>query len=270
MALTEIELQKLKDAEFSILEAFDEYCCSNDLRYYLIGGALLGSARYGDFIPWDDDIDVAMPREDYERLYTLWQKNPKVGLFLQRAETDPMFSRCITKIRKENTEIIEAISQNAKINHGIYIDIFPIDYVPEINEKKLAKKASKIRKLMSLRAIRGGYVEGRKSRIKKILKIFVDLLPYKIIDAKIYKECTELNSESKNYAIIWVHNYAWNRQLHDIDVFGDSGECIFRSKSFKAPKKIDVFLKKVFGDNYMEEPPIDKRVTPHRYLSVNF
>ena len=95
--MTNQELKRLQKKELEILIDFHNFCVEKNLQYYLIGGALLGAARYQGFIPWDDDIDVAMPREAYERLKKEYRSSDKY--FLQNSDTDPLFARGIQKIR---------------------------------------------------------------------------------------------------------------------------------------------------------------------------
>lgn len=265
MPIENIEL--LQATEFEILTVFDSYCRVYDLQYYLIGGALLGAARYGHFIPWDDDIDVAMPREDYERLVKLWEKEPLQGYFLQSSKTDPLFARGIMKLRKDGTEVIEEICANVKMHRGIYIDIFPIDYVPVSEGDQLARKGKKIRRLLSFRAIRSGYIGKNHALLKRMLRWVTLPVALAKIDERLYQEATEYNSGERNYAVLWLHNYDWARQIHALPVFGKRGECEFCGKRFMAPEDTDAFLRKVFGEEYMKEPPKEKQKNPHRYLS---
>lgn len=116
-------LKELQNIELQILIDFHQFCFENNLRYYLIGGALLGAARYQKFIPWDDDVDVAMPREDYERLKQIYFSD---RYFLQNTQSDPLFSRCIQKIRMNGTVIEEKSCVGVNIHQGIYIDISPL------------------------------------------------------------------------------------------------------------------------------------------------
>lgn len=265
------DLNQLQQTELSILISFDEYCKKHNLKYYLVGGALLGAARYKGFIPWDDDIDVAMPRLDYEKLKECWKADEIEGCFLQNGETDKNFSRCIQKIRKNNTEIIEGLSSNVKMNNGIYIDIFPVDFVVSDDEKIIGKKAATIRKLMSFRAIRGGYIGGGiKSLIKRIIKAMTFFISPESIDKSIDRLCVLENDKETNYAILYLHNYEWKKQIHEKDVFGEGGICEFEGYSFSAPKDMNAFLKKVFGEDYMNEPPKEKQNNPHNYVSVCF
>lgn len=263
------ELKELQQTELSILTAFDAYCKKHNLKYYLIGGALLGAARYKGFIPWDDDIDVAMPREDYEELKQLWQKDNIKGHFLQNEDSDPNFARCIMKVRKENTQIVEKNSAHIQMHQGIYIDIFPIDYVQSDNLKKINRRAKTIRRFMTLRAIKSGY-KGNHHKIKNIIRCLIFWLPKKVIDKRIYRLCTLENSKDKKYAILYLHNYNWQKQMHKIEVFGEGSLCDFEGLKFNAPSDMNAFLTKVFGEKYMQEPPKEKQKNPHNYISVKF
>ncbi len=265
------DLKKLQETELSILLDFDSFCKKHNLKYYLVGGALLGAARYKGFIPWDDDIDVAMPREDYERLGECWKNESIEGCFLQNGETDRNFSRCIQKIRKDNTEIIEGLSSGVKMNNGIYIDIFPVDFVTTDKAEIVGKKAAKIRKLMTLRAIKGGYTGGGiKGLIKKLIKAMLFFMSPESIDRKIRKLCTAENNSDTKYAVLYLHNYDWTRQIHKKEVFAEPVACEFEGHSFNAPSLTEDFLSRVFGENYMDEPPVEKQKNPHNYISLCF
>ncbi len=257
-------LAELQQIELQILTDFADFCKENALRYYLIGGALLGAVRYQKFIPWDDDVDVAMPREDYERLKTIFSSEK---YFLQNAQSDPLFSRCIQKVRLNGTKIEEKMCLNVDIHQGIYIDIFPIDYVADGEEKRLSRRATAIRRLMSLRAIKGGYLNGRHTAVKKLIRA-VCPLTIQFIDRKIDRLCTQENAGERKYAILWLHNYSWDKQLHKMRVFGEGSVCSFEGHEFTAPADTDAFLRRVFGEDYMQEPAMEKRKCPHNYMNV--
>lgn len=260
-----ISLKELQKTELQILVDFDKFCKEKGLQYYLIGGALLGAVRDQKFIPWDDDIDVAMPREDYERIKENFSSD---RYFLQNAQSDPLFSRCIQKIRLNGTSIAEKNCAHIDIHQGIYIDIFPIDYVSENYSKKLARRAGRIRRLMSLRAIKGGYKNDRYTITKKIIQWFLPV-SIRYIDRKIDELCTKDNHLNRNYAVLWLHNYSWKKQIHEYEVFGSGSKCSFEGHEFIAPANADAFLSRVFGQGYMKEPVPEKRKCPHNYMNVN-
>jgi len=265
--MNDLELRKLQITELEILIDFHNFCKDNNLTYYLIGGALLGAMRHQCFIPWDDDIDVAMPRNDYERLKTEYISSEKY--FLQNADSDPLFARGIQKIRRNGTMVVEEITKNVDIHHGIYIDIFPIDYVNTAGKVKMGLRARTIRFYLSLRAIKSGY---RGSRYRGLKSIIQALCPINVasIDHRLDVLCTRENHLSRRYAVLWLHNYSWNRQLHDPKIFGEAGTCMFEGQQFSAPEDAHAFLAKVLGTEYMLEPPVEKRRNPHNYVKICF
>ena len=265
--MNDTELRKLQLAELSILIDFAQFCKNHNLKYYLIGGALLGAVRYQGFIPWDDDIDVAMPREDYERLKLIYKSSDTY--FLQNSDTDPCFSRCIQKIRLNHTKAVERLSEGISMHHGIYIDIFPIDYLERVQNWKIASRARTIRFYMSLRAIKGGYLGEKHRRLKMAVNRFCPLSTC-IIDRRLDALCTQENKRQRNYAILWLHNYSWKHQLHSVDIFGEGSACVFEEKTFVAPSDTHRFLSNVFGCDYREEPPLPKRKNSHDFVYLEF
>lgn len=265
--MTNAELRKLQETELGILIDFDAFCKKHNLTYYLIGGALLGAVRYQKFIPWDDDIDVAMPREDYESLKRIYESSEKY--FLQNSDTDPCFSRCIQKIRLHNTKAVERLSEGVPMHHGIYMDIFPIDYLENDQKWKLKFRACLIRFYLSLRPIMAGYTGVRYRRLKKAIRCLCPLRTA-FIDQRLDRLCTKENSKTRKYAILWLHNYSWEHQLHGVDVFGEGSTCTFEGHPFSAPADIQAFLQRVFGENYLTEPPVEKRRNSHNFVYVEY
>ena len=117
----------LQQTEFEILKEYIAVCERLKLRYYLVCGSCLGAVKYSGFIPWDDDIDVAMPREDYR---VFCEKAPLLlpeHLFLQTNESDRNYPNIFAKLRDSRTTYIEKGMAELDIHHGVYIDVFPLD-----------------------------------------------------------------------------------------------------------------------------------------------
>ena len=132
-----------------MLEIFEDICEKHSLRYYASGGTLLGAARHHGFIPWDDDIDVAMPREDYERLQQILPGELPGHLFMQTTLTDPEYDICHLKIRDSRTTAIEkahAVRWKRRYNMGMFLDVFPLDDIPD--DDKILRKAERKHRLM--------------------------------------------------------------------------------------------------------------------------
>lgn len=133
-SLSNDKTKELQLIEIELLRVFIESCQKLSLKYYVIGGTLLGTVRHNGFIPWDDDVDVAMCRDDYEK----WLKEaPKLidsdKYFIQNNHSDRYFPANFTKLRKNESTFIELPVKKLDIHHGIFIDIFPLDYYPEKN-----------------------------------------------------------------------------------------------------------------------------------------
>lgn len=121
----------LQTVELDMLKQFVDISNRLDLQYFLVCGSALGAVKYRGFIPWDDDIDVAMPREDYQRFLLEAPDLLPEYLFLQNFHTDPEFPHIFSKLRDSRTAFIEAGVAHRKMHHGVYIDIFPLDGYPE-------------------------------------------------------------------------------------------------------------------------------------------
>lgn len=145
------EMKRVWSYEINILKRFISICENNGLKWCMIAGSLLGTVRHQGFIPWDDDIDVAMPRVDYDKFLEIASKELPEFLFLQTALSDPGRGIGYAQLRDCRTSAIDVryIDENNKYNQGIFIDIFPLDSVPE----EETDKEWQINKLMEFNKI---------------------------------------------------------------------------------------------------------------------
>ena len=131
------DTDKLKKYELEVLDKFVSICEKNNIKYFLAYGTLLGAVRHKGFIPWDDDIDVYLKPEDYYKFKEVMKNNPEDGYFYQSLETEKYYSMTFSKLRMDNTCVIEKKLKREKIHNGIYIDIFPLlPYPDDKNEQK--------------------------------------------------------------------------------------------------------------------------------------
>ena len=129
-------LNKLQETEFEILVEIARFCRDNHICYSLYGGTLLGAVRHKGFIPWDDDIDIVMTRDQYTRFCNEWKSKPIAGYYLENFETDKHTQNVHSKVRKDGTVFLSDI-ENEKIgHHGIWVDIFVMDKVPIETDKE--------------------------------------------------------------------------------------------------------------------------------------
>lgn len=130
--LSKVELTRIQALQLELLVELDRLCRRHGLIYSLAYGTLLGAIRHGGFIPWDDDVDIMLPRADYERLRQVCaQELDSKKYFYQSRQTDPEYHFLYDKIRINNTLFKEAALAPHAIHHGLYLDIFPVDFLPE-------------------------------------------------------------------------------------------------------------------------------------------
>lgn len=123
----------VREVQLSILEVMKDVetiCRENEIDYFIISGTVLGAIRHKGFIPWDDDLDIGMTRENYDKFKKVFSQEQPKGLFLQDYKSDPNIPFYFSKVRKDNTEFVENYTKDIKMHHGVYIDIFPYDNVP--------------------------------------------------------------------------------------------------------------------------------------------
>ena len=140
---TKEQLKKLQDIERDNLRVFIDVCSKMNLDYFVYGGTLLGVEKYNGMIPWDDDIDVALPRDSYDKFVKEASSLLPVGYIIQTPDNCASTPFSYTKLRNTNTKYVEYIHRNIKMETGIYIDIYPVDKIPddEILRRKQFKKA---------------------------------------------------------------------------------------------------------------------------------
>lgn len=269
--LTEQEIKKLKEIEIEIFDELDKVCRENDLEYFMVGGTLLGSVRHKGFIPWDDDIDVVMFRSDLEKLEKLYYDGAfSEDFFLQTENTDKYYPLMTAKLRKNGTLFLEdCMVDNVKSHCGIFIDIFPMDDISDVDSRRVKWNAKRIALLTTAICEICGYRYG----IKRTTKLLCFLL--RIIGVKKLKKLrntlvTFENNKGYKKNTIYPSNYGYVKQCRNKEVYSPHCELEFEDKKYMAPHKYNEFLVQLFGTNYMELPPIEKRVTRHPIKDINF
>ena len=167
------ELDEMKEIQLSIMQRLHEYCEENDIKYSLSHGSLIGAVRHKGFIPWDDDIDIFMPREDYERFCMSFPKVQNgLGLKMVNSHTTPYFGRPMTKVIDQRTVLIEP-NYLFDDEIGVNVDIWPLDGVPQStqDQKIRSKKTKFLMNVMYARILRFKACKDPKKKIAHILSI---------------------------------------------------------------------------------------------------
>ena len=257
MNLTAEQLQQLKDREREMLRCFADICNKHGIKYFVQGGTLLGTVRHGGFIPWDDDIDVSLHREDYEKFLAVAEKELPEYYFLQTKDTDPEYPNNFAKIRDSRTTFIETSARNLNINHGAYIDIFPLDNYPK---GKKAKAYELKKKLLTWRINTAFYLP-HMSLISKIVTIITMIL-FPSLKGAIEKR-EKLFKSVPETGIVVNNSGAWlSKEIIPKEWVQDTIEMEFEGIRVNVSDKYDQWLTYVYGD-YMSLPPENERVGHH-------
>lgn len=249
-----MSLKQIQDAEFGILCYLHKFCKEHDIKYSLEGGSLIGIVRHHDFVPWDDDTDLIMTRENYDKFKELFVKETgryrMVDCFSEPKYDKQMFIKII------DTETI-AFENEQKVtgNIGVYTDIFPVDYIPD-DPKKALKVCNKF---WFYRRILLCKTSTKLKPVEWVFKILTCCFSKKHYATKLdkYSKKVKKTNHMNNLAFI-THS---TRYLHyDSKVFDEYVELEFRNTKLMALKDYDTYLGKMFG-NYMELPPEEERYT---------
>lgn len=262
--MKEIGIEELKRIQIGILKHLDAFCKENNLTYFMCGGTLLGAVRHKGFIPWDDDIDIMMKREDYDKLIELYPKNDNSNFNLFSYELDKSFPYPFAKMDDCRTIFEEEINDSYKI--GVNIDIFPIDYITEDLDcqHSILMKSKRLIQLLTLKRLP---LKHNRSFFKNIVlffsHVFTMCLPTSFIVSRIIKNAKLTSSNESLYRGCLVWGYG-QKEILPQEVLKESIRLPFEDTVFSAPIGYDTYLKSLFG-SYMVLPPIEKRQSHHSF-----
>ena len=274
---TDEELKKIQQIELECLKCIASICEKLNIEYFLIGGTALGAVRHNGFIPWDDDIDIGMTRENYIRFINEAESYLPSKYYLQTPYKDTATPYTYSKVRVSGTIFMEYCNRNNKMHHGIYVDIFPFDNVPD-DEEQNKRQFGRYRRLVRLFTFRqipdvsekpGNIKEWGYFLFRRLIFCVLQLLPYEVIFTKLNKVATHYNDkETKAIAClnfpIRKTEYILKKDLYPLQ------KHVFEDAKFYIPCNEDTYLKTHYG-NYMELPPAEKRYghKPYKFSLSN-
>lgn len=256
-------LEKVRNIQLEILDEVVKVCQKYNINYFLCSGTLLGAIRHKGFIPWDDDIDIAMNQKDYYNFIEIAKKELSEKFEIDCYTTNPKCSFSFTKVRKKNTVYIEkkeglkAGNYNKK---GIWIDIFCYNnaYNDMQNNNKIFQKCRRIFTFINIK-LKTNYYNA--SFYKKIIyKIFLKLVTIKYLTNKLIKITTENKDNDSEFMCNFGGNLSFEKETIKREQIYPLSVVEFCGKKYNAPKNPDYYLKHLYG-NYLKLPPKNKRIT---------
>lgn len=268
-------LRKVQLAQLEIAKELKRVCDENGIKYFMDSGTLLGAVRHKGFIPWDDDMDFGMLRDEYEKFVAVAPKALKEEYFLQTWDTDEGYAFSFAKIRKKDTLFIETVSQKSTAHNGVYIDIFPYDVYPDgITERKKQKR--EVMRYNYTLLMKGKVYPWlrHKNAIKRFLG-FCKYVPY-ILLSKItsrekikekYQKARTMYNGTQSSAVCEMGMMDYGTMVIPSSCFEGYISLPFEDCEFSAPIDSHLYLTHAYGD-YMTLPPEDQRDNRHQILQL--
>lgn len=271
--MRELSIKETKEISLEILKYIADLCQQLNLKYFLMWGTLIGAVRHKGFIPWDDDIDIMLPREDFNQLIRYLMENKEeiqpYELYSKYNKEDYFYS--VSRLVDTRTVILgERKPTTKQCDCGVFVDIYPLENSGNTREEaeKFFTKQKKIewKKFLAI----DNYKPARSSLINSIgkipISIYAHLCGYKKFDAELENRANVLSKESTAYVSCWAgwnsphtgtFNHEWFEKLIEVP---------FEQYCFLIPACYEEILSQVYG-NYMEYPPIEKQVGHHEYTA---
>lgn len=253
----------IQSAQLKILKEIDRVCKQNNIAYWLAFGTAIGAVRHQGFIPWDDDIDIFMLAKDLEKLEK-YQDCFSKNVFIQSRRTDPEYGLMITRVRDSNTTLIENSEKDRDINHGIFVDIYPLYNVP-LN--KIAQMAFFANSLLA-RLLLYGKVPKHHGLLMKIgSRIILACTSEKFRKNQVERIYRDMINQPETGYLSYAYGSKTNR-VFPKEYFLPSITVQFEDINVPIQKNYDEILTEIYGD-YMKLPPLDKQVVHHDYVKID-
>lgn len=264
-------LPRMKAVNLEMLKAFDAICRKHDIQYFLAAGTLLGAVRHHDVIPWDDDFDIGMMREDYNKLCRVLDSELPDKYIFSHPGNESGSNYWIDKIRVRETYYTTPYFAKFQNPDGVFIDIFIYDIT---SNKKLWQKLH----IMSVQAFclmistkwTDGPRPGRYGKISKILYPFLKLVPMKLLLKLLNSSAGKYRRSKKSKYVIDTVGLNINKGALPVECVDEVIYMDFLGEQFPVPRNYEKYLCHFYGKNHMSLPPVSSRISGHNFSRLDF
>lgn len=265
---TDEEIKKIQAIELRSLDVLKDICDKLGIRFLMYGGSLLGTVKYQGFIPWDDDLDIAMLREDYEKFIKNAPKLLPTEYEIQHPKTNKRTPYPYVKFRRTDTALVEYRNHSIKMNHGVYFDIYPIDNLPDDYTAYLKQKIA-YDKWVNVFLVRQNYrldksISARKKAILLPVRLFQSIIAHLLPLNYIMHKIDAISTRYNNQRTINQGNLTFPKPVNFFKGV-DFMEAEFEGRSVYIPSGYEVNLKNRYGD-IDRLPPVVRRVGHKPYI----
>lgn len=272
MEYSKEDLARAKSILIDLLKFFDEFCEKNGLKYYACAGTCLGAIRHKGFIPWDDDIDVVMPREDYEKMLSL--RNSLKGTDYEINDiSDKGYYLPYAKFCEKKTTLVEFKDKPFLL--GMFIDVFPLDEASDSSVcRKLFKKKNRAMQRYSQGLGKGhlkrmAKAKGFFAKAKCVMFFFFGWFLKFFYLKQFFATEKKIRHLHGDHIMYYGGGYGFDKELHKKDWFGEGCRVPFEKITIMIPKDYKSYLSKLYG-NYMTPPPPEKQISHHYHYFYDF
>ena len=275
--MQEMSLEEVKQVQIDLLNDLAQVCRQHNLRYYLTGGTLLGAVKYQGFIPWDDDIDLALPRPDFMKLIDILEKRNhsryKMLSIYHNKDMYYPFGKYV------DTQTVEIETAKPITDYGVYLDVYPIDGVPEKKQDKFLKKINLYKNFsyarweskntlhtqfsFSKKEGKQGFLHNYKDSIRKVFNVVTKPLGFQFWVRLLDKQCQSYAFDEAKYIGVICHRYT-PKQIFLKEQYIEQALYSFEGSQHTATKQADAYLTQIYGD-YKKDPPVEEQKTHHEF-----
>ena len=268
--LTPDVLEKLQETHIEILSEIVRICKKHNLCYFLIYGTLIGAIRHEGFIPWDDDLDIGMPRSDYDKFMKIAKTELGEKYYLQNSDSESEYWLTFSKVRKNNTLFEEPTLAKVEehVHKGIFVDIFPFDYVRKKQGNLVHVQFILSKALSETMYYKAGVFIDVKSLNYKRLDMVLKCFPMGILTKWQSKIASLQKAETAKYIADFNSSRKYLDAIFPVEWFMPVQESEFAGKMFHVPNGYHEYLTRIYGD-YMKLPKEEEREN-HRTLRIVF